>query len=295
MSKIKSLQYLLLDTLNKRDKKKSKNFSNNLRVSQDQNYYLISWIDHNKKKNFRIEKNKFIFYQRNDLEGTKLDLSSSLEINNKNAELVIDEISKNKKNEDKSLNFFFKYLTHLIIILSSFYLVIQTSNLENKIIPVIIIILFIFDIIDKRQIILYLMIGCLTIFQPNKFIFFYSLFLVLFNFFEPIYYFKKSKILLLIVIIFYNFNFLNFSSINIDAHFFIINALIFLNIIFNFVRYNSNYNWIYCVPAFTYAFLFNGEFIHSYIWITVCFFLSFLFNYLDKVFFLKIKTSPMLE
>ena len=107
MSKIKSLQYLLLDTLSKRDKKKSKNFSNNLRVSQDQNYYLISWIDNNKKKEFKIEKNKFIFYQRNDLEDTKLDLSSSLEINNKNAELVIDEILKNNKNESKSLNFFF--------------------------------------------------------------------------------------------------------------------------------------------------------------------------------------------
>ena len=264
-------------------------------MSQDQNYYLISWIDNNKKKEFKIEKNKFIFYQRNDLEDTKLDLSSSLEINNKNAELVIDEILKNNKNESKSLNFFFKYLTHLIIILGLFYLVIHTSNLENKIIPTIIIIFFIFDIIDKRQIIFYLMIGCLSIFQPNKFIFFYCLFLILFNFFEPIYYFKKSKILLLMIIIIYNFNFLNFSMIDINAHFFIINALIFSNIIFNFVRYNSNYNWIYCVPAFTYAFLFHGEFVHSYLWIIFFFFLSFLFNYLDKVFFLKIKTSPMLE
>ena len=47
MSKIKSLQYLLLDTLNKRKNKRNKSLSNNiaktLRVNTDKDGYEVSW------------------------------------------------------------------------------------------------------------------------------------------------------------------------------------------------------------------------------------------------------------
>ena len=125
--------------------------------------------------------------------------------------------------------------------------------------------------------------------------FFFSLFLVIFNSLEPIFFLKKTKIITLLIVISINFNFLSFSSINFDVNFVLVNILILLNLLFNFIRYNSNYNWIYCIPAFGYGFFYNEEFILSYLWIFICFFIHYLFNYLDKIFFLKIKTSPILE
>ena len=100
---------------------------------------------------------------------------------------------------------------------------------------------------------------------------------------------------MLLIIILINFNFLSFSSINFDINFVLINILILLNLFFNFIRYNSNFNWIYCIPTFSYGFFYNEELILSYLWVFICFLIHFLFNYLDKTFFLKIKTSPILE
>ena len=71
MSKIKSLQYLLLDSLNKRDKKLSKNLSKTLKVSENNIYYIINWLDDGNVKQLEIEKFKFNFYQRNDIEKNK--------------------------------------------------------------------------------------------------------------------------------------------------------------------------------------------------------------------------------
>ena len=45
MSKIKSLQYLLLDSLNKRDKSLYKNLSKTLKVNENNSYYIINWLD----------------------------------------------------------------------------------------------------------------------------------------------------------------------------------------------------------------------------------------------------------
>ena len=54
MSKIKSLQYLLLDTLNKRNLGKNKSNINNLakslRVNENNNFYEITWIEEFRKK-----------------------------------------------------------------------------------------------------------------------------------------------------------------------------------------------------------------------------------------------------
>ena len=61
MSKIKSLQYLLLDSLSKRDKSLSKKLSKTLNVSENNNYYIINWQDDKKLKQLEIEKFKFSF------------------------------------------------------------------------------------------------------------------------------------------------------------------------------------------------------------------------------------------
>ena len=97
MSKIKSLQYLLLDSLNKRDKKLSKNLSKTLKVSENNIYYIINWLDDGNLKQLEIEKFKFNFYLRNDIEKNKKDLKDTLKTNNENAEYIVDKILKGKK------------------------------------------------------------------------------------------------------------------------------------------------------------------------------------------------------
>ena len=62
MSKIKSLQYLLLDTLNKRDKNLSKKLSNTIQVSESNENYLITWNEDSNLKKFEVAKSKFSFY-----------------------------------------------------------------------------------------------------------------------------------------------------------------------------------------------------------------------------------------
>ncbi len=295
MSKIKSLQYLLLDSLSKRDAGLSKKLSKTLSVSENNSYYIINWQDDRNLKKLEIEKFKFNFYQRNDLENNKKNLKNILKTNNENAEYIVDQILKNKKKINNPLNFKAKYLSHIFIIIISLSITINFTDISNKFVPILLIFSFVFELLDKRKISFYLSLLMLSFFSPNEFIFFFSLFLVIFNLLEPIFFLKKTKIIMLLIIILINFNFLSFSSINFDINFILINILILLNLLFNFIRYNSNYNWIYCIPAFSYGFFYNEEIILSYFWIFICFFIHYLFNYLDKIFFLKIKTSPILE
>lgn len=295
MSKIKSLQYLLLDSLSKRDRGLSKKLSKTLSVSENNSYYIINWQDDRNLKKLEIEKFKFNFYQRNDLESNKKDLKNILKTNNENAEYIVDQILKSKKKINNSLNFIAKYISHIFIIIISLSIAINFTNISNKFVPILLIFSFVFELLDKRKITFYLSLLVLSFFSPNEFIFFFSLFLVIFNSLEPIFFLKKTKIIMLLIIISINFNFLSFSSINFDINFILINILILLNLLFNFIRYNSNYNWIYCIPAFSYGFFYNEVLILSYFWIFICFFIHYLFNYLDKIFFLKIKTSPILE
>ena len=295
MSKIKSLQYLLLDSLNKRDKSLSKNLSKTLKVNENNSYYIINWLDDGNLKQLEIEKFKFNFYQRNDIENNKKDLKDTLKTNNENAEYIVDKILKGRKKINNSLNFIPKYISHIFIILISLSIAINFTNISNKFVPILLIFSFVFELLDKRKITFYLSLLLLSFFSPNEFIFFFSLFLILFNLLEPIFFLKKTKIIMLLIIILINFNFLSFSSINFYINFLLINILILLNLLFNFIRYNSNFNWIYCIPTFSYGFFYNEELILSYLWIFICFLIHFLFNYLDKAFFLKIKTSPILE
>ena len=295
MSKIKSLQYLLLDSLSKRDRGLSKKLSKTLSVSENNSYYIINWQDDRNLKKLEIEKFKFKFYQRNDLENNKKDLKNILKTNNENAEYIVDQILKSKKKINNSLNFIAKYISHIFIIIIFLSIAINFTNISNKFVPILLIFFFVFELLDKRKITFYLSLLMLSFFSPNEFIFFFSLFLVIFNLLEPIFFLKKTKIIMLLIIISINFNFLSFSSINFDINFILINVFILLNLLFNFIRYNSNYNWIYCIPAFSYGFFYNEEIILSYFWIFICFFIHYLFNYLDKIFFLKIKTSPILE
>ncbi len=194
MSKIKSLQYLLLDSLSKRDRGLSKKLSKTLSVSENNSYYIINWQDDRNLKKLEIEKFKFKFYQRNDLENNKKDLKNILKTNNENAEYIVDQILKSKKKINNSLNFIAKYISHIFIIIIFLSIAINFTNISNKFVPILLIFFFVFELLDKRKITFYLSLLMLSFFSPNEFIFFFSLFLVIFNLLEPIFFLKKTKI-----------------------------------------------------------------------------------------------------
>ena len=295
MSKIKSLQYLLLDALNKRKNTVSTDIASSLKVKEESANYIILWKENLKQKEIKVEKNKFIFYQRNDIDNKTLDLSKSLSFNNNNADLVIDNILKKEKEVSKPLNLYKKYLTHIIVIALMLATTLFFTNIQNKIIPVLLILFLIFDLLDKKKIFFYLAITLISLLEPDKFLLFYSVFLILFNILEPIYFLKKIKILLLSFSILLNFYFLDISLAAFINHFIIISILSLIITLINFTKYNSNYNWIYCLPSLSFGFLFNNEIMISYLWMINCLMMPMIFNYLDKKFFLKINTSPIFE
>ena len=89
MSKTKSLQYLLLDTLNKRKNKRNKSSSSNiaktLRVNTNNDGYEVSWVENFKQEKIFIPKKDFSFYVRNDIVLENVKIENSLEKNNNNA------------------------------------------------------------------------------------------------------------------------------------------------------------------------------------------------------------------
>lgn len=294
MSKIKSLQYLLLDTLSKRENLDSEELASTIKVKENNNNYIILWEEKKIQKKIEVEKNKFLFYKRNDVEGNALDLSTSLSFNNQNANLIIDKIVKKKK-VNITINFFKKYLIQILFITSILFINLSLSNIQNKLIPVLLTLFLIFDLIEKRQIFFYLFIYFISIFKPDIFILFYAFLLTIFNIMEPIYFYKKFKIFLAVSTVILNYYFLDLSLVNISYHLIFVVTLSFIITLINFTKYNSNYNWIYCLPAFSFGFLFNDEIIISYLWLGCCILLPIIFNYLDKKFFLKINTSPIFE
>ncbi len=96
MSKIKSLQYLLLDTLRKKklNKDEHNRISKSLKIKLDNDNYIISWMDDKILKEVSVDVNKFVFYSRNDVQEIKSD--NYLEKNNSNAKEVIDKIIQGK-------------------------------------------------------------------------------------------------------------------------------------------------------------------------------------------------------
>ena len=56
MSKTKSLQYLLLDTLSKRKNIVSVDFASSLKVEEDNDNYIVSWKEKINQNEIRVKK-----------------------------------------------------------------------------------------------------------------------------------------------------------------------------------------------------------------------------------------------
>ena len=164
----------MLDSLSKRDKSLSKKLSKTLNVSENNNYYIINWQDDKNLKQLEIEKFKFSFYQRNDIENNRKDFKNILKTNNENAEYIVDEILKSKKKINNSLNFIAKYISHIFIIIIFLSIAINFTNISNKFVPILLIFSFVFELLDKRKITFYLSLLMISFFSPNEFIFFFQ-------------------------------------------------------------------------------------------------------------------------
>ena len=125
MSKTKSLQYLLLDTLNKRNFGKNKvevnSLAKSLRVSENNMFYEITWIEKFKKKKIEVSKDKFSFYVRNDILNNSKPSENALEKNNKSSSEIIDKILKQKVIKRNSQDFFKKYIFQVLCIILFFH------------------------------------------------------------------------------------------------------------------------------------------------------------------------------
>ena len=141
--------------------------------------------------------------------------------------------------------------------------------------------------IEKKKIISHSLLLAITFYKPGEFIFFYSIFLLFFTIFEPGIIFKKMKIIIIIFIIAYNLNHFDKTQYLINIHFFIIVLFIILITVNNFLIYNSNFNWIYCLPFFSLVFFINENLLISYTSLILCVITPYWFNYLDKKIFLK--------
>ena len=143
------------------------------------------------------------------------------------------------------------------------------------------------DIIEKKKIISHSLFLIITLYKPNILILFYSSFLLFFTIFEPGIKFKKIKTILLKIIISLNLYFIENFVFLINIHLPIILVLILMLTINNFIKYNSNFNWIYCIPSFSLIFYSYQNILLSYIALLISSFIPYWFNLLDKRFFLK--------
>ncbi len=291
MSKTKSLQYLLLDTLNKRNLGKNNvevnSLAKSLRVNENNMFYEITWIEKFKKKKIEVSKDKFSFYVRNDILNNPKPSENALEKNNKSSGEIIDKILKQKVIKINPLNFFKKYIFQVLCIILFFSPIIYVSSIENKIIGIGILFIMFLDIIEKKRIISHSLFLIITLYKPNILILFYSSFLFFFTIFEPGIKYKKIKTVLLVIIISLNLYFSENLVFLINIHLPIILILIVMLTINNFIKYNSNFNWIYCIPSFSLIFYSYQNILLSYITLLICSFLPYWFNLLDKRFFIK--------
>lgn len=296
MSKVKSLQYLLLDTLFKKtnieNKNEIKKISNSLTVEEDSLYYTVKWKNEISKNEVKVDKTDFVFYSRNDTPG-KSQSENFLDKNNANAEKLVGKLIDSKNIVVKKISIKKKHIFHLFYFFIIFVFFSFATDSQIKFESSFLILILFFDLLKKQfSIIFHICIISATIFLPSYLYFYYSIFLFIFTIFEPDRFLKKTKISLLGLLIFYYFTILNYNFFNrLDFHLVVIIALVAISIMTSFTKYNSNYSWQYCFPAFALAHLSLGEILSSYIVVTICIISSYAVNYLDDSFFFKTKTS----
>lgn len=300
MSKIKSLQYLLLDHLfkikNKSNEIQVDKIAKSLIVEDGIENYIIKWNNNTEKHKIEVKKDNFNFYERNDIKNLKKD-EDFLKKNNLNAKNIISKFFLKVSNKKNKITLIKRYIIHIVYFLSMYLLIdlFVTKKLQYK--EIILIVLLFLDLLRPK---IRIAFNCIILFisflNPGDIYIFYSIFLLFFTIFDTNQFFKKIKIIILCLIIFYYFQILNYEiTLEFSIHFFIICFLIIISSIFNFIKYNSNYSWIYCFPSFALAKLSSEEIIASYLIMLICILFIPVVNYLDNIFFFKTNNSRRFE
>ena len=265
MSKIRSLQYLLLDTLNK---KKLSNqvrttISKSLKIKLVNDHYLINWIDNNNTKEIKVDTSKFRFYSRNDI--ANITSENFLDQNNKNAKDIINKniegnyLTKNKGNLLSKDVFTLLYFSS-ILFLASYY-----SNIDIKISLIAIFFTMMIEIILKSNKFTAFFLLIFSIFKPNELFFFVSVFYLIIYFFDVYSKLKFLNYFLLFISIYLNLFYFEFGKLEFSIQLLCLSVMYFVVMFNNFFRYNSKNLWIYVFPSFSFLFFFKGFFIESYL------------------------------
>jgi hypothetical protein len=300
MSKIKSLQYLLLDHLFKIKNKSNEihvdKIAKSLIVEDGVEDYIIKWKNNIENYKIQVKKDNFNFYERNDIKSLKKD-EDFLKKNNLNAESIISKYFLKVSTKKNKAILIKRYFIHLAYFLSMYLLIdlFLTKKLQYR--EIILITLLFLDLLPpKIRIAFSFIILFISFLDPGNIYIFYSIFLLFFTIFDTNQFFKKIKIIILCLIIFYYFHIINYEiTLEFSIHFFIICFLIMIASIVNFIKYNSNYSWIYCFPSFALAKLASEEIMASYLIMLICIFFIPVVNYLDNIFFFRTNTSRRFE
>ncbi len=271
MSKIKSLQYLLLDTLKKKklNKVEHNRISKSLKIKLDNDNYIISWMDDKIFKKVSINVNKFVFYSRNDVQEIKSD--NYLEKNNSNAKEVIDKIIEGKYLKKKEEKIISKDIFCFLYFFTTFFITSYYSGISLKLSLIGIFFIILSEIIVKNNILTPALILIIGFISSNELFFFTSIFYMLFYIFDNYTKLKYFNFILLITSI--SLTYKNFDQSYIEYSINLIAVLIIYIIVMinNFFRYSSKNLWVYVFPAFSFVFFFNNLIIESYIILFLCY------------------------
>ena len=281
MSKIRSLQYLLLDTLNKKNisNQVRTKISKSLKIKLVNDSYLISWLDNNNIKEIKVDISKFRFYSRNDIANIKSE--NFLEQNNLNAKEIVNKIiegnylSKNKGNF-LSKDVFTSLYFSSILFLASYY-----SNIDIKISLIAIFFIMMIEIILKSNKLTPFLLLIFSIFKPNELFFFASVFYLIIYIFDVYTKLKFLNYFLLFISIYLNLFYFESGKIEFSIQLLLLIVIYFIVMFNNFFRFSSKNLWIYVFPSFSFLFFFKGFFIESYL------ILIFFYTYYKITNFLK--------
>ena len=271
MSKIKSLQYLLLDTLRKKklNKDEHNRISKSLKIKLDNDNYLISWLDNQNLKKIKVDINKFRFYSRNDIANVKSE--NFLEQNNKNAKEIVDEIVDGNYIATNKAKLFSKDIFTFFYFSSIFFIASYYSNIDIKINLIAIFFVVMIEIILKSNKLTPILLLIISILKPDELLFFASIFYLVIYIFDTYSKIKFLNYFLLLISIYLNSIYFKLENIEFSVQLLLLIIIYFIIMLNNFFRYNSKNLWIYVFPSFSFLFFFEGFLIVPYLILILCY------------------------
>lgn len=287
MSKVKALRYLLLDTLAKNIEpelnREHSEIANSLTVATHGDNYKIECVVNYNKQCFTVEKNKFIFYERNDF----LDAKSSddhLQKNNAEAFNILKKFIKIKKKRTIFVENYKIYIEFIISLFVFLLINIIEDGLSTKAILITLFALS-FGIFNRKlKILTPIILLIFNFFSNNIFLYFITFlyfFIILIDS-DPLC--KKFRIFataIALPMIYFN-NFIYELFLENFLLLAIIILISFISLFKIFFTISNNSLWIYMFPFFSIILILDGRVVSSFSVIFLSFFLIKATNLINK-------------